>query len=146
MYGCLLLLDPEPNSVEQPGLHEMALFAKSQSSAVKIVNPSTHDEPKTPSRKGLRPPHVSSLPLLIATPGPDSVQRQCRNVMIYGHVLPALHFVNKVQSPPFHRYCKYQDKGCTFSHPSVRSSLPCIPRYLQLTLSLVGTITPSVCP
>ncbi|KAG7447333.1 uncharacterized protein BT62DRAFT_931175 [Guyanagaster necrorhizus] len=58
----------------------MAFFSRPQSSsAIKIVNPNTQDELRPQSRK-------------------DSVQRQCRNIMIYGS-------------------CKYQDKGCTYYHP-----------------------------
>ncbi|TFK71555.1 hypothetical protein BDN72DRAFT_793746, partial [Pluteus cervinus] len=53
----------------------MDFFSKPQSSAIKIVNPNTQDEQKTQPRKGSQ----------------YSVQRQCRNIMIYGS-------------------CKYQDK------------------------------------
>ncbi|RDB23923.1 PAB-dependent poly(A)-specific ribonuclease subunit PAN3 [Hypsizygus marmoreus] len=67
----------------------MAFFSRPQSTAVKIVNPTEQDEPKTAPRK-------------------DSVQRQCRNVMIYG-------------------FCKFQDKGCLFSHPSTESPQPAAP-------------------
>ncbi|KAL0952373.1 hypothetical protein HGRIS_006650 [Hohenbuehelia grisea] len=59
----------------------MSLFAR-PSSAVQIVRPdgtSGQDDSKPPRK--------------------DSVQRQCRNVMIYGS-------------------CKFQDKGCLFQHPS----------------------------
>ncbi|KAF8154112.1 hypothetical protein B0H34DRAFT_720426 [Crassisporium funariophilum] len=61
----------------------MAFFSKPQSTAVKIVRPTTEADPvkqPQPLRK-------------------DSIQRQCRNIVIYGH-------------------CKYQDKGCTYSHPN----------------------------
>ncbi|KAF9468238.1 hypothetical protein BDZ94DRAFT_1183770, partial [Collybia nuda] len=61
----------------------MAFFAKPQSTAVKIVDPNTQDESKSQTRK-------------------DSVQRQCRNVLIYG-------------------FCKYENKGCVFSHPTTES-------------------------
>ncbi|KAF8903020.1 hypothetical protein CPB85DRAFT_1032037 [Mucidula mucida] len=60
----------------------MAFFSRPQSSAaIRIVNPNTtqDDSKQVPTRK-------------------DSVQRQCRNVAIYGS-------------------CKYQDKGCVYSHP-----------------------------
>ncbi|KAJ8690277.1 PAB-dependent poly(A)-specific ribonuclease subunit 3 [Pleurotus ostreatus] len=53
---------------------------QSASSAVRIVDPSTQNDRH--SKNGPK----------------DSVQRQCRNVMIYGS-------------------CKFQDKGCTFYHP-----------------------------
>ncbi|KAF9494606.1 hypothetical protein BDN71DRAFT_967974 [Pleurotus eryngii] len=53
---------------------------QSASSAVRIVDPSTQNDRY--SKNGPK----------------DSVQRQCRNVMIYGS-------------------CKFQDKGCTFYHP-----------------------------
>ncbi|KAM6493381.1 hypothetical protein JOM56_011515 [Amanita muscaria] len=58
----------------------MAFFSKSQYTPVKIVDPNTQDESK---------PH-------------KKVQRQCRNIMIYG-------------------YCKFQDKGCIYYHPSAAS-------------------------
>ncbi|KAJ3997263.1 hypothetical protein F5050DRAFT_1753432 [Lentinula boryana] len=59
----------------------MAFFARpaSASAAVRIVNPNIQNELVQPSRK-------------------DSVQRRCRNVMIYG-------------------YCKFEDKGCVYYHP-----------------------------
>ncbi|KAI3608786.1 pab-dependent poly-specific ribonuclease subunit pan3 [Moniliophthora roreri] len=58
----------------------MAFFARpsSASAAVRIVKPKT--PPAQPS------------------PRKDSVQRQCRNILIYG-------------------YCKFEDKGCVYYHP-----------------------------
>ncbi|KAI0351598.1 hypothetical protein OH77DRAFT_1429419 [Trametes cingulata] len=58
----------------------MSFFARPSSSAVKISAPSA-DEPDSPkpSKK-------------------DNTQRQCRNILIYGH-------------------CKFQDKGCIYYHP-----------------------------
>ncbi|KAG7087447.1 hypothetical protein E1B28_013413 [Marasmius oreades] len=62
----------------------MAYFTRpsSASAAVKIVKPNTPDE-------------SSSVQLSARK---DSVQRQCRNVLIYG-------------------YCKFEDKGCVYYHP-----------------------------
>ncbi|KAI0370843.1 hypothetical protein BV20DRAFT_994099 [Pilatotrama ljubarskyi] len=58
----------------------MSFFARPSSSAVKISAPPS-DEPDSPkpSKK-------------------DNTQRQCRNILIYGH-------------------CKFQDKGCIYYHP-----------------------------
>ncbi|KAF7759852.1 hypothetical protein Agabi119p4_11547 [Agaricus bisporus var. burnettii] len=53
----------------------MAFFARPQSTAVRISQPTDDPEPRR-----------------------DTVQRQCRNIVIYGH-------------------CKYQDKGCQYFHP-----------------------------
>ncbi|KAF8723796.1 hypothetical protein AX14_009189 [Amanita brunnescens Koide BX004] len=61
----------------------MPFFARPQSAAVRIVDPATHDEFR-PQRK-------------------DAIQRQCRNIMIYG-------------------YCKFQDKGCIYYHPKSQES------------------------
>ncbi|CDO70439.1 hypothetical protein BN946_scf184999.g80 [Trametes cinnabarina] len=62
---------------------DMSFFSRPSSSAVKISAP-TADEPSSPkpSKK-------------------DNTQRQCRNILIYGH-------------------CKFQDKGCIYYHPPVR--------------------------
>ncbi|PFH47540.1 hypothetical protein AMATHDRAFT_151840 [Amanita thiersii Skay4041] len=62
----------------------MSFFSRPHSTPVKIATPNTQDELKS-HRK-------------------DSVQRQCRNIMIYG-------------------YCKFQDKGCIYYHPPTASRL-----------------------
>ncbi|KXN87575.1 PAB-dependent poly(A)-specific ribonuclease subunit PAN3 [Leucoagaricus sp. SymC.cos] len=56
----------------------MTFFARPQSTQVRISHPGAEDAP---------------------SPRKDTTQRQCRNIVIYGH-------------------CKYQDKGCTYHHPS----------------------------
>ncbi|KAF9478551.1 hypothetical protein BDN70DRAFT_808509 [Pholiota conissans] len=63
----------------------MAFFSRPQSTTVRIAKPTEDDDAvkQTPPRKA------------------DSVQRQCRNVLIYGS-------------------CRFQDKGCTYYHPPVR--------------------------
>ncbi|TFK36483.1 hypothetical protein BDQ12DRAFT_241505 [Crucibulum laeve] len=68
----------------------MAFFARPSSTAIKIVNPNTQDDPSssTPASPQVKQPQ----------PRKDSVQRQCRNIVIYGH-------------------CKFQDKGCIYYHP-----------------------------
>ena len=73
----------------------MAYFSKPQSAAVKITKPTNDDEPvKQPQpRKGQErialvfvgpPSNLANFPCAL-----DSVQRQCRNIVIYGlvHVL-----------------------------------------------------------
>ena len=72
----------------------MAYFSKPQSAAVKITKPTNNDEPvKQPQpRKGqerialvfVGPPCLANFACAL-----DSVQRQCRNIVIYGlvHVL-----------------------------------------------------------
>ncbi|KAF8346742.1 hypothetical protein F5887DRAFT_960811 [Amanita rubescens] len=68
----------------------MPFFARPQSQAVKIVDPTTTQDDLRPNRK-------------------DAIQRQCRNIMIYG-------------------YCKFQDKGCIYYHPkSQEPSSPATP-------------------
>ncbi|KAF7320832.1 PAN2-PAN3 deadenylation complex subunit PAN3 [Mycena chlorophos] len=69
----------------------MSFFRPPTSGAIKIVRPDpAHDQPptQTPAKNPARK---------------DSVQRQCRNIMIYGS-------------------CKYQDKGCLYYHPPARRS------------------------
>ena len=72
----------------------MAYFSKPQSAAVKITKPTNNDDPvKQPQpRKGqerialvfVGPPCLANFACAL-----DSVQRQCRNIVIYGlvHVL-----------------------------------------------------------
>ncbi|KAK0497629.1 hypothetical protein EDD18DRAFT_1158663 [Armillaria luteobubalina] len=87
----------------------MAFFARPQSSsAVKIVNPNTQDELRPQSRK-------------------DSVQRQCRNIMIYGS-------------------CKYQDKGCTYYHPPSPDTPKTIPRSESGSLTAQAVNAPVFVP
>ncbi|KAK0189651.1 hypothetical protein F5146DRAFT_1051881 [Armillaria mellea] len=87
----------------------MAFFARPQSSsAVKIVNPNTQDELRPQSRK-------------------DSVQRQCRNIMIYGS-------------------CKYQDKGCTYYHPPSPDMPKTIPRSESGSLTAQAVNAPVFVP
>ncbi|KAH7927228.1 hypothetical protein BV22DRAFT_1061477 [Leucogyrophana mollusca] len=66
----------------------MAFFSRPQSasSAVKIVSPTELDDKAKPQLKKGGPP--------------DSPQRQCRNILIYGS-------------------CRFQDKGCLYYHPPV---------------------------
>ncbi|KAI0776797.1 hypothetical protein BD413DRAFT_522717 [Trametes elegans] len=68
----------------------MSFFSRPSSSAVKISAPSA-EEPSSPkpSKK-------------------DSTQRQCRNILIYGH-------------------CKFQDKGCIYYHPPTHAPSPAPP-------------------
>ncbi|TFK24858.1 hypothetical protein FA15DRAFT_669061 [Coprinopsis marcescibilis] len=68
----------------------MAYFARAHSTPVKIARP--------PSKE----PEATRSPAS-AQGRKDSVQRQCRNIVIYGH-------------------CKYQDKGCLYYHPSAPES------------------------
>ncbi|KAH9893951.1 kinase-like domain-containing protein [Cubamyces lactineus] len=69
---------------------DMSFFSRPSSSAVKISAPPS-DEPSSPkpSKK-------------------DSTQRQCRNILIYGH-------------------CKFQDKGCIYYHPPRDAPSPAPP-------------------
>ncbi|KAF5376135.1 hypothetical protein D9615_007699 [Tricholomella constricta] len=84
----------------------MAFFARPQSTAIKIVDPSTQstqDELKAPKK--------------------DSTQRkQCRNVLIHG-------------------FCKFQGKGCMYSHPSTEPQSPGPPSP-SLQESRTSTLTP----
>ncbi|KAJ7058234.1 hypothetical protein C8F01DRAFT_1150122 [Mycena amicta] len=75
----------------------MSFFSRPQpvNAAIKIVRPDTTSDPapipataKVPTRK-------------------DSVQRQCRNIMIYGS-------------------CKFQDKGCVYYHPPAPDAIPAL--------------------
>ncbi|KAL1938931.1 hypothetical protein VTO73DRAFT_11084 [Trametes versicolor] len=68
----------------------MSFFSRPSSSAIKISAPSA-EEPSSP-----RPSKK------------DNTQRQCRNILIYGH-------------------CKYQDKGCIYYHPSRDAPSPAPP-------------------
>ncbi|KAJ7938303.1 hypothetical protein B0H13DRAFT_1942308 [Mycena leptocephala] len=72
----------------------MAFFTRPQSnSAIKIVRPATVEDDqlnRPPSRK-------------------DSVQRHCRNIMIYGS-------------------CKFENKGCVYYHPPAPDAVPTTPR------------------
>ncbi|KAK7055351.1 PAN2-PAN3 deadenylation complex subunit PAN3 [Favolaschia claudopus] len=71
----------------------MAFFTRPQSAnaAIKIVRPSSGDDDQLrPSRK-------------------DSVQRQCRNIMIYGS-------------------CKFENKGCAYYHPPAPDAVSIAPR------------------
>lgn len=79
----------------------MAYFTrpKSASAAVKIVKPNT--------------PEVESTSTQLSNTRKDSVQRQCRNVLIYG-------------------FCKFEDKGCVYYHPT-----PEIPQQPTLAAPLV---------
>ncbi|KAJ7075654.1 hypothetical protein B0H15DRAFT_941471 [Mycena belliarum] len=78
----------------------MAFFTRPQSAnaAIKIVRPSTAPvEEEQP---------LSAKP---STARKDSVQRHCRNIMIYGS-------------------CKYEGKGCLYYHPPAPDVMPLIPR------------------
>ncbi|KIK54669.1 hypothetical protein GYMLUDRAFT_48590 [Collybiopsis luxurians FD-317 M1] len=81
----------------------MAFFARpsSASAAVRIVNPNTQNETVQPPRK-------------------DSVQRRCRNVMIYG-------------------YCKFEDKGCVYYHPPSEDATPAPPRSTSPAVATTAT-------
>ncbi|KAI0632890.1 hypothetical protein C8Q77DRAFT_853614 [Trametes polyzona] len=68
---------------------EMSFFSKPSSSAVKISAPPS-EEPSSPR------------------PKKDNTQRQCRNILIYGH-------------------CKFQDKGCIYYHPPRDAPSPAPP-------------------
>ncbi|KAG5646197.1 hypothetical protein DXG03_004251 [Asterophora parasitica] len=82
----------------------MAFFSRPQSTAIRIVDPSTQDELKSPPKK-------------------DSTQRkQCRNVLIHG-------------------FCKFQDKGCVYSHPSAEPQSP-VPQSPSLQESRSTTLKP----
>ncbi|KZT64836.1 hypothetical protein DAEQUDRAFT_698078 [Daedalea quercina L-15889] len=70
---------------------DMAFFSRPSSAAVKIVAPSTQ-EPSSPRQSAKK----------------DSTQRQCRNILIYGH-------------------CKFQDKGCIYYHPPAREESSPVP-------------------
>ncbi|KAI0830183.1 kinase-like domain-containing protein [Trametes gibbosa] len=68
----------------------MSFFSRPSSSAIKISAPTSEEPPSPrPSKK-------------------DNTQRQCRNILIYGH-------------------CKYQDKGCIYYHPSRDAPSPAPP-------------------
>ncbi|RPD77068.1 hypothetical protein L226DRAFT_359012 [Lentinus tigrinus ALCF2SS1-7] len=81
---------------------DMSFFARPSSSAVKISAPPS-DEPASPkpSKK-------------------DSPQRQCRNILIHGCVSCCVHASHILTS---RRSCKFQDKGCIYYHPPVRTLL-----------------------
>ncbi|CAK5267354.1 unnamed protein product [Mycena citricolor] len=76
----------------------MAFFTRPQSAnaAVKIVRPSATEEGEIVQTKA-------------ASPRKDSVQRQCRNIMIYGS-------------------CKFEDKGCVYYHPPGPDAVAIAPR------------------
>ncbi|CAA7262110.1 unnamed protein product [Cyclocybe aegerita] len=74
----------------------MAFFSRPQSAAVKIVKPNSDEGALRP--KQTPPPRKGSG----ETPYNN---RQCRNVVIYGH-------------------CKFQDKGCTYLHPTQTAEVP----------------------
>lgn len=63
--------------------HIMPFFTRSQSQAVKIVDPTTQDELR-PNRKG-NSTIYTFFSYKLLTHHSDSVQRQCRNIMIYGY-------------------------------------------------------------
>ncbi|KAF9553580.1 hypothetical protein CPC08DRAFT_223925 [Agrocybe pediades] len=67
----------------------MAFFARPQSTAVRIAKPTSDTD------------SLSSKP----SPRKDSVQRQCRNIVIHG-------------------FCKFQDKGCIYYHPPPPDAKP----------------------
>ncbi|KAG2005885.1 hypothetical protein CC2G_002251 [Coprinopsis cinerea AmutBmut pab1-1] len=69
----------------------MSYFVRAQSTPVKIARPPT-TEPESPKQSA-------------GQTRKDSVQRQCRNIVIYGH-------------------CKYQDKGCIYYHPPTEPEPP----------------------
>ncbi|KAJ6524521.1 hypothetical protein B0H19DRAFT_1200118 [Mycena capillaripes] len=86
----------------------MAFFTRPQSAnaAIKIVRPTTVEDDqlnKPASRK-------------------DSVQRQCRNIMIYGS-------------------CKFENKGCVYYHPPAPDAIPIAPRAESPTKGLSPTLT-----
>ncbi|KAJ7226344.1 hypothetical protein C8J57DRAFT_206506 [Mycena rebaudengoi] len=66
----------------------MAFFTRPQSAnaAIKIVRPTTVEDDQLKTVSAMRK---------------DSVQRQCRNIMIYGS-------------------CKFENKGCVYYHPPAR--------------------------
>ncbi|OSD03655.1 hypothetical protein PYCCODRAFT_1434044 [Trametes coccinea BRFM310] len=67
---------------------DMSFFSRPSSSAVKISAPPS-DEPSSPKPSSKK----------------DNTQRQCRNILIYGH-------------------CKFQDKGCIYYHPPREAPSP----------------------
>ncbi|KAF7373486.1 PAN2-PAN3 deadenylation complex subunit PAN3 [Mycena sanguinolenta] len=85
----------------------MAFFTRPQSAnaAIKIVRPTTGDDSdlKSVARK-------------------DSVQRQCRNIMIYGS-------------------CKFENKGCAYYHPPAPDAIPQAPRAEPPAKTLSPTLT-----
>ncbi|KAJ7248887.1 hypothetical protein B0H12DRAFT_1123204 [Mycena haematopus] len=85
----------------------MAFFTRPQSAnaAIKIVRPTTGEDSdlKLASRK-------------------DSVQRQCRNIMIYGS-------------------CKFENKGCAYYHPPAPDAIPTAPRAESPVKGLSPTLT-----
>ncbi|KAJ7160905.1 hypothetical protein C8R46DRAFT_1105905 [Mycena filopes] len=88
----------------------MAFFTRPQSAnaAIKIVRPTTVEDdqfkqPPTAARK-------------------DSVQRQCRNIMIYGS-------------------CKFENKGCVYYHPPAPDAVPFAPRAESPSKGLSPTLT-----
>ncbi|KDR78367.1 hypothetical protein GALMADRAFT_95055 [Galerina marginata CBS 339.88] len=86
----------------------MAFFSRPQSTAVRIARPTTEDDSlRQPARK-------------------DSVQRQCRNVVIHGS-------------------CKFQDKGCSYYHPPAADAPqppPSSSPVLRTASPAMGTLTP----
>ncbi|KAG6866312.1 hypothetical protein C0991_005779 [Blastosporella zonata] len=72
----------------------MALFVRPQSSAIKIVAPTTQDEPKTPTKKDVRG------------------KQQCRNIVIHGPV-----------ATPEMEYQAYQEQYNPYAYPTEEGDL-----------------------
>ncbi|KAJ7468473.1 hypothetical protein FB451DRAFT_1091934 [Mycena latifolia] len=80
----------------------MAFFTRPQSAnaAIKIVRPSTAPVEEDQQQQ---------FQLKTSAARKDSVQRQCRNIMIYGS-------------------CKFENKGCVYYHPPAPDAVPPAPR------------------
>ncbi|PPQ70537.1 hypothetical protein CVT24_000292 [Panaeolus cyanescens] len=87
----------------------MAFYSKPPSAAVRIVKPTSEEQ------------SLKSTP----TPRKDSVQRQCRNIVIYGH-------------------CKFQDKGCTYYHPPPPEAAPPPPSATAVSATTTRSESPAV--
>ncbi|KAJ7115556.1 hypothetical protein C8R43DRAFT_123764 [Mycena crocata] len=91
----------------------MAFFTRPQSSnaAIRIVRPATDDEQLKPavSRK-------------------DSVQRHCRNIMIYGCFCSVYRSGVDPLTEILLSSCKFENKGCVYYHPPAPDAVPFAPR------------------
>ncbi|KAJ7756172.1 hypothetical protein B0H16DRAFT_1538879 [Mycena metata] len=88
----------------------MAFFTRPQSAnaAIKIVRPATVEDDQ------FKPAPTAAKK--------DSVQRQCRNIMIYGS-------------------CKFENKGCVYYHPPAPDAVPFAPRAESPTKGLSPTLS-----
>ncbi|KAJ7631888.1 hypothetical protein DFH06DRAFT_1223164 [Mycena polygramma] len=95
----------------------MAFFTRPQSSAAIITRP------QSAAIKIVRPTSVEDDQLGKTALRKDSVQRQCRNIMIYGS-------------------CKFENKGCVYYHPSsAPDAAPTAPRAESPSKGLSPTLT-----